>query len=315
MSQAAEQLPDAEVVEDTLESIADVFPGESDDDEQAQEAAPAEEGEEEEEESPDDEAEEAEEEGEEDPEIEWTTNSGKTYKVKQSELRDGYMRQDDYQRKTADLAERRRIVESTEQQIVQERQQAANQLDVLIQGLYKQLVGDQEGLGKLIDEDPQEYLRQQAAMNQRAAQLQQAIQERQALQGRQTQAEQQKQREWRKQEAEKLIEKLPHWKDEKKATEEQTEIAEYLSQLGYTSAELGELVDHRALLVARDAAKYRRLQAAKAKKATEVTRKPVRPGAAGTGAPNDKAKRTAERLRSNPDSLDALGDFMGSAGL
>src|SRR5690606_34442819 len=34
-----------------------------------------------------------------DPEVEWTTNTGKTYRVKQSELRDGYMRQDDYQRK------------------------------------------------------------------------------------------------------------------------------------------------------------------------------------------------------------------------
>src|SRR5690606_33364355 len=84
--------------------------------------------------------------GDEDPEEEWTTNTGKTFRVKRSELRDGYMRQDDYQRKTATLAEQRRAVEAASQQIEQERTQAANQLDVMIDGLYKQLVGDQQQL-------------------------------------------------------------------------------------------------------------------------------------------------------------------------
>lgn len=249
-----------------------------------------------------------------DPEVEWTTNTGKTYRVKQSELRDGYMRQDDYQRKTAAVAEQRRVVEAAQAQIQQERQQAATQLDVMIQGLYRQLVGDQQSLQKLIDEDPQEYLRQQSAMNQRAQLLQQAMAERQALQGRQSEAEQAKQREWRQAEREKLLDKLPHWRDEQKAAPEQQEIAEYLGELGYTADELNELVDHRALLVARDAAKYRQMQRAKEKRSREVTRKPIRPGAAGAANTNTKAQRAAESLRRNPDSLDALASLVGAQG-
>lgn len=312
--------PDTELAtdlgEDTLDTIAEIMGG---DDTPEQEDLPdgddAPEGDEPESDDKRDQDDDPEPEGDDDdPEVEWTTNSGKTYRVKQSELRDGYMRQDDYQRKTATLAEQRRAVEAAQQQIQQERQQAATQLDVLIDGLYRQLVGDQQQLAKLIEEDPQEYLRQQAAMNQRAAQLQQAMQQRQALQVRQSEAEQAKQREWRKAEREKLLEKLPHWADEKKAQPEQQEIAEYLSEVGYTVDELNELVDHRALLVARDAAKYRQMQRAKEKRSREVTRKPIRPGAAGAANTNTKAQRAAESLRRNPDSLDALASLVGAQG-
>lgn len=312
MSQPDTELA-TELGEDTLDSIAESM---GSDDEPEHEDLPEEE-EPEEEEAEGDEEQETEDDpeaggDEDDPEVEWTTNTGKTYRVKQSELRDGYMRQDDYQRKTATLAEQRRAVEAAQQQIEQERTQAANQLDVLIDGLYKQLVGDQQQLAKLIEEDPQEYLRQQAAMQQRSAQLQQAMAQRQALQGRQSEAEQAKQREWRQAEREKLLDKLPHWADEKKAAPEQQEIAEYLSEIGYSADELNELVDHRALLVARDAAKYRQMQRAKEKRSREVTRKPIRPGAAGGPNPNTKAQRAAEALRRNPDSLDALAGLVGS---
>lgn len=314
MSQPDTELA-TELGEDTLDSIAESM---GSDDEPEHEDLPEEE-EPEEEEAEGDEEQETEDDpeaggDEDDPEVEWTTNTGKTYRVKQSELRDGYMRQDDYQRKTATVAEQRRAVEAAQAQIQQERQQAATQLDVMIQGLYRQLVGDQQSLQKLIDEDPQEYLRQQSAMNQRAQLLQQAMAERQALQGRQTEAEQAKQREWRQAEREKLLDKLPHWRDEQKAAPEQQEIAEYLGELGYTADELNELVDHRALLVARDAAKYRQLQRAKEKRSREVTRKPIRPGAAGAANTNTKAQRAAERLRRDPDSLDALAGLVGAQG-
>lgn len=310
--------PDAELAtqgEDTIESIASGIEDEPDTDlpdDGEQGEAEVEEAEEAEEGDEGEEADEEEAEGD-DPEVEWTTNTGKTYRVKQSELRDGYMRQDDYQRKTATLAEQRRAVESAQRQIEQERTQAANQLDVLIDGLYKQLVGDQQQLAKLIEEDPQEYLRQQSAMNQRSSQLQQAIAQRQALQGRQTAAEQQQRSEYARQERERLLEKLPHWSDEAKAAPEQKEIAEYLGEVGYSADELNDLVDHRALLVARDAAKYRQMQRAKEKRSRDVTRRPIRPGAGGGANTNTKAQRAAEALRRNPDSLDALAGFVGSA--
>ena len=235
---------------------------------------------------------------------------GKPVTLKKSQLPEvwrGQMFEADYRKKTAELGEQRRSVEAMRQQIEQERNNAASQLDVLIDGLYRQLVGDQHSLSKLIEEDPQEYLRQQNLINQRSRMLQDAYAQRQALAQRQQADEQAKQDEWRKSEGLRLLEKLPEWRDKAKAQAEQQEIAEYLSDLGYTSEELGGLVDHRALLVARDAAAYRRQQAAKAKREKEQPRKPIRSGTASNTHDNSARVTAAkERLKRNPDSLDAL---------
>ena len=53
-----------------------------------------------------------------DPEEEWEAG-GQKYKVKKSELRSGYMKDADYRRKTAEVAEQRRQVEAFAQQVVQ----------------------------------------------------------------------------------------------------------------------------------------------------------------------------------------------------
>ena len=212
---------------------------------------------------------------------------GKAIKVTQSELIAGYQKDADYRQKTSALAEQRKQLEAHTQRIALERQYAATQLDVLIGSLHKQIVGDQQQLATLIESDPQEYLRQQRAMSDRAAQLQQAINERQALQGRVNADEQAKANEWRKQEADKLLDKLPHWRDEKKRAAESEQIAAYLNDLGYTAEELGGLVDHRALLVARDAAKWRAQQRAKSKQAPTATGKVVKPGAARADNPTN----------------------------
>lgn len=247
-----------------------------------------------------------------DPEEEWEAG-GKKIRVKRSELRAGYMKDADYRRKTAEVAEQRRAVEQHAQQIAQERQHAANSLDVFLGALQKELIGSQPD-PKLIEEDPQEFLRQQAAYQQRASQFQAALQQRQTLQGRIDADEQRKRDEWRKGEGDKLLDRLPEWRDEKKRAAESEEIASYLNALGYTADELGELVDHRALLVARDAAKYRALQAAKDKQAKPEPHKPVRPGAASGAQPNSTLQRANERLRRNPSDLDALGALIGAGG-
>jgi hypothetical protein len=46
---------------------------------------------------------------------------GKTVELTAEEVRNGYLRQQDYSRKTAEVAERRKAFEATEQQVTQER--------------------------------------------------------------------------------------------------------------------------------------------------------------------------------------------------
>lgn len=280
--------------------------------EEEAQAEGAEEGAEVEEEAQPEEVEEVEEpQEEEEPEYEVKID-GKTSKVKLSELTAGYQMQKDYQRKTAELAELRRQADSQIEQVQQERQQRANQLDVLIENLHRQLVGDNAALQELIETDPQAYLREQLRMQQRAQQLSEAMQHRQALQGQMSQEEQRKHAEWAKAEKEALQVALPEWRDEKKASAEQREIAEYLIERGYTKDELETLQDHRALLIARDAAKYHALSKAKAKQTKPEPPKTVKPGAQVDPKHTNKqrdhadALRTAKRSQSDEDWLRVL---------
>lgn len=249
-----------------------------------------------------------------DPEEEWEAG-GKKIRVKRSELRAGYMKDADYRQKTAELADQRRAVEQHAQAIQQERQQAANQLDVYLQALHRELIGTQPDQS-LIESDPQEYLRQNALHQQRTAQFQQALQHRQALAGRMSADEQRQRAEWQQGEAKKLQQALPTWSDPKVRERESAEIAEYLGGMGYTQDEMGELVDSRALLVARDAAMYRKQLAAKAKQQKTDPGRTVRPGAAADPGRANAARVTAanDRLRRNPDSLDALVGYARERG-
>lgn len=212
-----------------------------------------------------------------DPEVEWEAG-GKAFKVKSSELRAGYMKDADYRQKTAEVAEQRRHAEALASQIAQERQQAASQLDVFIASLQKELLGSQPD-PTLIDVDPQEFLRQQAGYQQRANQFQAALQHRQAVQGRIDAETSRQQEEYVKEQTAALMDKLPAWRDEATRGKESAEIAEYLREIGYSNDELQMLSDHRALLIARDAAKFRTLQAAKSKQAPPAIGKTVKPGA------------------------------------
>lgn len=233
--------------------------------------------------------------GDDDPEIDLGD-----LRLKRSELRAGYMKDADYRQKTAQAAEVRRAAEAMQQQVQQERAYHANQLDVLIGGLQTQLVGDQHRLAQLAQDDPAAWVAENAKFQQRYAQYQQAVQHRQALAQRSTAEQEAAHAQWRQAEREALQSKLPEWRDSKVAQAEQQQIAGYLLDIGYPASELEELFDHRALLVARDAAKWqahqRALKAAKAKQAPTPPRTPVRPGAAPANPQSARDGKYAEAL-------------------
>lgn len=300
MSQADTQLADPGD-EDSIESIAGDMGGEEVEEQEVEQA---------EEEGSEAEQEVAEEQAEDDPEYEWEAG-GQTFKVKQSELRAGYMKDADYRRKTAEVAEQRRTVEQFSQQVQQQRQFAATQLDVFLGSLHKELLGSQPD-PKLIDDDPQEFMRQQTAYNTRAQQFQQAMQYRQALSVQQQQDEQRVQAETVEQENKLLLDKMPELREEKTRTAAFSDVAKFLSGIGYTPEELNQLTDHRALMVAMKAAKYDQLQAVKTKQAKPPVPKPVRPGAAGTTTQTN-AQRAHEKLRRDPNDLGALASLVGQS--
>lgn len=91
-------------------------------------------------------------------------------------------------------------------------------------------------------------------------------------------------------EKEALLAKVPTWRNPEKAKQEQGEISGVLtSHYGFMSTEVDQLMDHRMLLVARDAAAYRKLLANKDARVKQAREAPTtaRPGA--TAQPNERA--------------------------
>lgn len=251
--------------------------------------------------------------GADDPDEEWEAG-GHRFKVKKSELRAGYMKDADYRAKTAKVADQQRHLDAFATHLQQERQTAANQLGVMIQALQQELVGSQPN-ASLIDSDPQEYMRQQVLHGERVHKLQQAMGHRQALQQQFAATQAQRAQIRHREESELLATAVPEWRNPSVRARELKDLGHSLVARGFTVDEVSNTADHRIVLLARDAARYRQLVEARAKTAKPPLPRPVRPGASGQGTSNSGTQRAKERLSRNPNDIDALAGYLGASGL
>jgi hypothetical protein len=144
-------------------------------------------------------------------------------------------------------------------------------------------------------------------MERKAQLLQQAGQQRHVLSQQQAADADREYNGYLQAEQQKLQEKLPEWRDPKVRDAETHAIAKTLLDAGYSQEELGTLADHRALLIARDAMRWRTQQAIKAKQAQPQPQKTVAPGArnqTNTASPRaDELRRKAARTHKTEDIL------------
>ena len=95
-------------------------------------------------------------------------------------------------------------------------------------------------------------------------------------------------------ESEALLAKVPVWRNPEKAAQEKGEISGALtSHYGFTQGEVAQIMDHRMLLVARDAAAYRKLLANKDAKVKQAREAPA------TAKPGAVAAQTNGRVEFN----------------
>lgn len=251
------------------------------------------------------------------PEEELEVPEVKTYKVKvdgkeievaEDELLKGYSRNQDYTKKTMELARERQQAQEAVQAVAKEREQYQAQLQQLTQALGQQLqqAPDWE---KLLETDPVEYLKQQHLYQQRYAAYQQAQQEsarnEQLTQAQKAQALQQQ----LAMEQEQLLANLPTWKDEAKATQEKQAIAKHLVDRGYTKEQVAQLTDHKTVILAREAMLYRQMMA-KAKDTVKTVEKlPPRMEKPGVSRPQDGRTADMQALRKSGKTEDAAALF------
>ena len=252
----------------------------------------------------DDDSEEPEEEAQPAEQLYTVKIDGKEQQVPLNELLNGYQRQADYSKKTAQAAEERRAAESLAQAIQQERQHYAQQLDAVAGVLQSQLPPPPDP--SRVHSDPIGYMQDKEIHEAAVQRLRGVLAERQRAEQLTQRQMQEAQAENLKAAREQLLERLPDWKNPEVAKKEQRQVADYLRTLGYADQEISAAADPRAIEMARKAMLFDQLQASRPSVQQRVASAPkmVRPGASGP-AP-DKTKTIVQQLkRSGGKDLDA----------
>ena len=309
-----EEKPQTEEAQPTEEEESQPLEEDESFEEESEEEEEAEEAEEESEET----------EGEEEEELYAVTVNGEEVGVSLDELLSGYSRQSDYTRKTQEIANDRKEMESLQQQynseiaqIQQERQQYMDALTNVMQGS----MGELEKFANvdwnaLRENDPIEYVTTREQYREAQEKIQ-GLQNEQARAAQTQQAQMQKaQQEMLQVEKGKLVEALPDWGEPEKQKELATKLQSYAKEQGFTSDELNSLIDHRSILVLLKAQKYDQLQKSNVK-SKKLKNKPkvIRAGSGTSTTKSDKSKRAAQmkRLRGTghiDDASTLLEDFI-----
>ena len=233
--------------------------------------------------------------------------NGEEQEVTLDELLAGYQKDADYRQKTEKLAEDRRAAQSERQAALAERQQLGQQLDRY--GFQLEAVmqeAQQVDWQTLLDNDPQEFMRQKLRVETAERELMQVNAQRQQLAEVMQQDQVQALNEHVKHEREQLLAKLPEWADESKRKAEMGELRNYMQKQGYRAEEIGKLSDHRALLTIRKAWLFDQLQAKRGSTENKVKAAPtkvIKPSA--TTSPTDGRNKSMRALKQSGSIKDA----------
>jgi hypothetical protein len=269
----------------------------------------------------DDDEEEEEEESEEDDFFEVRV-AGETRKVSLDQLKENFSKGEDYTRKTQHAAEARREADAELEAARKARNEYGERLDVLGTALAEAMPQEPDW-EQLRRDKPQDYLMQRADWQARQDKLQKVAEERARVAQEQEQDSLRERQKLMTAEAERLVEAIPEWKDEEVAKAETASLREEGLLRGFTAEELDAVVDHRAVMLLRDAMRYRELttkgkkKLKGKKKSKSKTLQPGKGSNSSRKSPSKKKagkakKRARERLAKSGGVDDAAAAIYGT---
>jgi hypothetical protein len=228
------------------------------------------------------------------------------------ELIKGYSRTSDYTKKTQNLAEQRKAVESERTKI----DEAAKLRDTYAQRLQvieQMLTQPTEDLTALKDNDPVGYAIRVAENMEREKQLAAVRAERESVQARQVAENQERLKSHIAQEAERLRSAIPDFSDEVKGEVIRKEIRDYAKSVGWSDQELSQVYDHRAVLTLYRAMQFDKLQKSKPAVQKRVAEAPksLAPGVGSQRLDKDgeAVKKLTKQLKQSGRPRDAAALF------
>lgn len=254
------------------------------------------------------EGEETEESAEAAPQLVTVVIDGKAEQLPVEEVAKGYQRLQDYTRKTMAVAEERKALEAQAQVVMQERAQYQQLLTALSQQ-WQQAQEREPDWQKLYDSDPLEYVRQKDIWRDRQEKLAASQAEMQRLQHLQAQEQQKQIAQIVEQGRQKLPELVPEWKDAKRWEQDRVKLLEYGKKLGFTTEELNQAYDPRAIAALYKSMRYDEMVA---KVPRPVTNKGPKVAAAGSA---NNAPRTASEVTKAKQRLAQTGRVQDAASI
>ena len=252
--------------------------------------------------------------------------NGEEHQIPLDELLKGYSRQSDYTRKTQELSEHRRELDAYQnqwnaevQQIQAERQQYVAALQHVIENSMGSLdqfaTIDWEALK---NDNPLEYITKRDEFREAQDKVRQSQYQQQQTQQLQQQEMARTHQNGLHEEHGKLVEALPEWSEPQSRQKLSTDIKAYALSQGYTTEEIGSLIDHRSLMTLYKAMKFDKASSPDVV-SKKVKNKPkvIRAGSPRTKSEVGKQKRNAQmkRLRSSghvDDAASILEDLFNS---
>jgi hypothetical protein len=263
-----------------------------------------------------------EEDGEEETEVEEleeqpvykVTIDGDEIEVTQDELLNGYSRQQDYTRKTQELANQRKTIEQQAQELQQRDAIYAQLLPKMEAQLKGELVNEPDW-DSLYNDDPIAYVREKQVWDEKKEKLTAVSAEQQRLQ-QEAYAQQQQQIAQQVQEGQqKILEIIPEWKNAEVASKEKLAIRDYgINVLGYSPQEMDAIYDYRALLGLRNAwLNSKTVEATKKKPTQKAPARVARPGTTTrkkSVAPAKRAKQVLAKTGKVQDAAKVFEQFL-----
>jgi len=183
--------------------------------------------------------------------------------VTYDDLKKGYLRQEDYTRKTQEAAAIRQSVEEHANALAAQRQEVDRVLTTAMQFQASQMPQEPNWAELAADPDPRKLILARGAWDQHILKLGQLETARQANQHAANAEAQRRYTATMTSEFEQLTQKVGEFKDPKKRAEAKERMVNYAAEVGLTPAELSQVGrnpgDHRLLMILDEAARYRAL--------------------------------------------------------
>ncbi len=248
----------------------------------------------------------------EEPELHRVKVQGQELEVSLDELKAGYSRDSDYRQKTHTLGLEKKDLEAEKgglRQTYDTRLSELNDMIATADGFIRQQQGSKD-LQRLYDEDPTSAAKLDYQLREQQRQID-------GMKSKANDAYQRQYGEYLDAQRQLAAAKIPEYSDPDKADQFKTNMRTSLRSYGFNDGEIGNLADHRFLMVIRDAMSYKSVKDKRpiAQKRVANAPKVVKAGVAksGTGSGRENIRNKIGRLKKTghiKDAQNALLDMI-----